>query len=363
MTQTQQESSAFSPRPVVRFRGRDQAVVRANLLALQLDDARGSMGALEVRLKNFESRSGGSAGRAFDGEDILQIGADVAVGMGDEEHPGSMFQGYVTSIEELYDAQGGGAPQIIVLCEDALAKARIARRSKVHDEYRISDHATRLAQDLGLTPRVSGLSDSLGTQVQLNESDLAFLKRMLLERDGELQVIEGELHVRPVSDTRRGEIELSLGPQLLRCRVQADIAHQTTEVTVAGWDAEQGRRYGATSQVSDLGPGSGNSGAGVLNRALRARSEHVGHIPTRNEAEARALANTIFAQRARSFVRLEATAFGDARIRVGAHVRLRGVSPRFENTFVVVRTTHRYDRLEGFKTDFEAECAYLKEGS
>jgi phage protein D len=237
------------------------------------------------------------------------------------------------------------------------------RRSKVHDDLDVTRFVEDLAGQLGLQPRASGVSGSLGTQVQLNESDLAFLRRILAERDAELQVIEGELHVRPHADVRRGQLDLALGSDLIRCRFAADLAHQITQVTVSGWDAEQGKRFGATSRVSDLGPGSGRTGASWLTTALGARSEHVAHVPARNEDEARAIANAAHAQRARGFVKLDATAYGDPRIRVGAHVAITGVAERFENTFVVTRTTHRFDGLEGYKTDFEAESAYLKGSS
>jgi uncharacterized protein len=69
----------------------------------------------------------------------------------------------------------------------------------------------------------------------------------------------------------------------------------------------------------------------------------------------------VFDQRARGFVRAEGTATGHPSIRVGTHLQLSGVSRRFENTYYVTSTHHRYDLQEGYKTDFKAECASLGE--
>lgn len=352
---------AQSFRPRLRFGGRDHAVVTENLLSLSFEEATGTMASLEVVLLNLKSNDDGTAEAAFDSDEIIGLGTEVSLGLGLEDQPWAMFSGVVTGIEELHGIDG--PPRLVVLAEDALQKARLKRRTKVHDSLSIQALAEDLASDLGLQPRVEGFSDDIGTQVQLDESDLAFLQRLLLERDGELQVIEGELHVSPRPDVRRGTVELESGRNLLRCRVAADLAHQVTQVTVSGWDHAQGQRIGVTSAPSDFGPGRGLPAAGVLDRALGARSEHIGHVPVSDETEAQALADAAHRQRARSFVRLEGTAAGNPLIRVGAQIRLSGVGTRFSNTYQVSRTLHRFDRTAGYETDFEAGCAFLGDGS
>ena len=64
-----------------------------------------------------------------------------------------------------------------MLAEDAFQQARMARRTKVWDNVTISDVATQLASQVSLQPKITGLTDNIGVQVQLNESDLAFLRR------------------------------------------------------------------------------------------------------------------------------------------------------------------------------------------
>ncbi len=44
---------------------------------------------------------------------------------------------------------------------------------------------------------------------------------------------------------------------------------------------------------------------------------------------------------------------------MGTHDTLRGLGRRYDNTYYVVRTQHRYDLTRGYETDFEAECAFL----
>jgi phage protein D len=58
-------------------------------------------------------------------------------------------------------------------------------------------------------------------------------------------------------------------------------------------------------------------------------------------------------------VRVAGTAEGNAALRVGTHVTLRGLGPRFDNVYYVTRACHRWDVASAYETDFEAECAFL----
>jgi phage protein D len=95
-----------------------------------------------------------------------------------------------------------------------------------------------------------------------------------------------------------------------------------------------------------------------LAQALGSRSEHLGEAALTSD-EARERGDAAFDQRARRFVMAEGTADGNPLLRVGTHVRLAGLSPRFDNTYYVTSVCHRYDKQAGYTTDFEAECAYL----
>jgi phage protein D len=195
--------------------------------------------------------------------------------------------------------------------------------------------------------------------MQLNESDLAFLRRLLRRHDADLQVVGKELHVSARLDVKRGTLDLELHSQLRQVRVTADLTDQMTAATVTGWDAVAGKRVSATSKGANGGPGAGRTGAQVLRDTLGERSEHLGHLAVTTQEEAQALADTAFDRRARRFVRLDGTAEGNPALRVGTHINLTGVSRRFDNTYYVVSACHRFDVKRGYETDFEAECAFL----
>ncbi len=352
--------AVHAARPTVRVGGQAYDTVTELLLAMEMTETEGGMSTLEMRFSNIASNPEGGSAFAFEDDRVLRLGSELAVYGGDETTPQEIFRGLVTGLDAEFPEDG--PPELVVLAEDALQRARMARRTALHEEVSIAALASEIASRYGLTPTITGFSDRIGTWMQLNESDLAFLRRLLARYDGDAQVVGTELHVSPRRDVQRGTLDLRLASQLRRARVVADLAHQVTEVTVTGWDASQGQRVQKSSTGADLGPGAGRPGARLLEE-IGSRPEHIGQLAVGSDPEAQALADATFDRRARRFVALEGVAEGNPALRVGTHVTLGGLGPRFDNTYYVVRACHRYDQERGYETEFAAECAYLGAGA
>lgn len=347
----------YPSRPTVRVDGAASAKVSELLLALRVEESEGGLSSLEMTLSNVARFRDNRVNLAFEDETLIRFGTSIEVYSGDQRTPVEIFRGLVSGMEGRFEGVSG--PELVVLAEDAFQKARLARRTKVHENATIASVAQDLATQLGLSPVVTGLTSDLGVQFQLNESDLAFLRRLLSLADGDLQVVGRELHISPRKDVRRGSVELALGSQLARARVTADLAHQCTAVTTYGWDAAQGQRVSGRGTGVNLGPGTGRQGATLLQEAFGERVEHLGELCAKTDTEAQALADAAFDARARRFVRVSATATGNPTLRVGTHVSLVGMGARFDNTYYITRACHRFDVENGYETDFEAESAYF----
>jgi phage protein D len=351
----------YNPRPVVEIDGQASDKVNELLLAFEMREQEGGLTALELRLSNIASDADGGAGFAFEDESELRLGSRISVAAGDVSEPQALFRGVITGIEAEFPETD--PPELLVLAEDKLQYARMLRRTQTYRDMSVADIANEIGQRLNLQTQVSGLSSPSGTWVQLNESDLAFLRRLLRRFDADLQVVEERLEVAPISEVQREVIEMELFHDLRSVRFVADLAHQVTAVTSAGWNPLTGQAVSGRSSGVNLGPGRGRRGAALLQEAIGERVEHVGHILVTTDDEAQALADTVFDQRARRFVCAEGTATGHPSIRVGTHLQLGGISPRFENTYYVVSTHHRYDVRQGYMTDFKAESSALGEAS
>ncbi len=347
----------YTARPTIRINGAEQPRVTLLLTAMDLAEQEDGLSALELRLSNVASENDGSADLAFEDEAIFKLGDRLAVYAGNESAPTEIFSGLITALEA--DFPDAASPTLTALAEDRLQQARIKRRTRVFDDRSLADIARDIAGDLGLTPKITGFDTPLGTQVQMNESDLAFLRRLLARYDGDVQVVGTELHLSPRADVRRGAVELALHSQLRRATVLADLSHVVTEVTVTGWDPAQGARVTGRSTGGNRGPGNGRVGVELLPDVLGRRAHQIGHLAAATSDEANALAEAAFDDRQRRFVTIDGTAEGNPAVRVGTHVTLKGLGPRFSNTYYVTRCRHRFDLALGYETDFTAECAFL----
>ena len=352
--------AVYSARPTVRIDTQEAVKLSELTIGMEMTEREGGMSSLELRVSNVASDPQGGADLAFEDDAVLRLGSRIAIYAGDETAPQEVFQGVITGLEADFPEED--PPELLVLAEDLFQQARMTRRTKIHRDVAISDLATDLAHQLSLTPVITGFTENIGTQVQLNESDLAFVRRILARYDGDMQVVGNELHVSPRGDVQRGTQVLELHSQLRRARVIADLAHQVTEVTVSGWDPIQGRRVTGTSAGTHLGPGRGRRGSRVLSDAIAERTHHVGHLAVITAEEAQAMADAAYDCRARRFVCVEGTAESNPALRVGTDVILSGLGPRFDNTYYVVRACHRWDIARGYETDFEAECAFWGQG-
>lgn len=351
-------SLAFVARPTIRLNGDDNERLSSLLLGMVMSEREGGLSSLELQLSNSASLRTGLAEYAFDAGGELDFGQEIVVGAGDSRQPIEIFRGRITGIEGIFSESA--PPELIVLAEDALQPLRFRRRSRTFEDHSLAEIARLIASDHGLSPVVDRLDDNFGPQVQLDETDLGFLRRLLARVDGDVQVVGRELHLSRRADVRRGQLTLTLGQELQSARILADLAHQITRSTARGWDIAAGQEIAATGPGSAPPPGQGRTGAEHLRSAFSARTELVSHLLNDNQAEADAVAAAAETQRARRFVRVLGTSIGKPELRVGTQLTLAGLGTWFSaTTYYTTAVRHRFDADHGYRTEFEATSAFL----
>lgn len=347
-------ATIISSRPTIAVDGATIERLTFGLIHMVVNESIEGLASLEVRLSNFASNERG-AGLAFDAGSELALGAGIAVEAGPLGAQQRIFDGRISALEAI--AGEREPPALVVRAEDRLVAARLARRTRIYTDLSLADLAQQIARNLGLNVDARDLPRVTATFAQFNESDLAFLRRVLARYDCTLRIDAGSLLV--ASRLAAGStIDLALGSQLRRVHVAADLAHQCTEVTASGWDAAQGSAFRASATGTQLGAGRGVTGADLLRRTFGERIEHLGALACVDSAEADALTRAAFDQRARRFVTARGSVEGNPRLRAGTIVALSGLGARFDNSYEVVECSHRFDLHEGYQTDFCACSAF-----
>jgi len=323
-----------SGRPTVRVDGEEKPEMEGAVRSVTLVMPADGLDALELQLNNWAALPDRDTGFAF-GE--LRLGAALEVFLGaDRERPA--FKGELTAIEERY---GERAPEIVLLGEDALVKLARKRRAKAWEQMSVADIVSAIAGDSGLQGDCD--IDVSGTFHQLNESDLAFLRRLGAGHAAAPRLDGTRLSLKR-EDAPGDPLPLAIGAEIRRLRVVADLARQPGKAVVKGYDVDAGE---------DLSKDRDRPSGSVDGDAAGAFVTHEEMFPRprpRSSAEAEAHARGAFDARAREFVSGDLVTGGDPAIRPGRTIEVSGASPRFNGAYKVVSATHRFDSVHGYET-------------
>lgn len=323
-------------RPWCRIDGALRADVQAAVLACTAGGREGEPAHAELRLLNWGGRAGADAGFLFD---ALVPGQTLALGFGDVE----VFAGDITAIEERY---GHGAPQLVLLAEDALHRLARRRASRSHAELTPAALVARLAADAGLQADCN-VDAPTATWHQLNESDLALLLRVL-DRYGVAPWLDGTTLRARRPEAPAGTIALDAmdGAEL---RLIADLAQQPVAVEVRGYNLDSGEPVRARADTQQP-PVSGASAAARLAALGWGDTETFPQPPAGSQPDADGLAAAVFGRRAGRYVHGEMALAGDARLRRGGAVELAGVAPRLAGIYRITGAWHAFDLTRGYRT-------------
>jgi phage protein D len=350
----------YTARPSLRLDGNAEPALSLALLNLVIRDSLQGIHACEATFGNWGTSEGGVGFTYFDRQ-TLELGRTLEVSIGDGEAAATVFHGRIMALEA--DFAPAAAPRVRVLAEDRLQDLRMTRRTRSFEDLSDGDIFEQIARDHGLSPDVDVDGEAHPVVVQLEESDLAFLRRRARAIGAELWLERDTLHVRGRARREGGELTLTIGQRLRSFSVRADLSHQRTRVAVGGWDpaAKEAIDEEATASVlqAEL-PGAGEvSGPALLEQAIGARAERLALPLSLSTEEARLLAQSAMRERARRFVTGSGEAEGDARLRVGAEVDVQGAGPLFEGAYTVVEALHLFDQEQGLRTRFRAERPWL----
>lgn len=260
-----------------------------------------------------------------------------------------LFAGEVTAVE--YAHVAGGTREVRVRGYDLLHRLRKRQPVRAHVQVTLRDVARELVADLGLSVDAATPGPLWRQLVQHGQSDLDFLAELadrcgvyLVLRDSALRLLtlEGEGEPMP----------LLLGESLLEATVEVNGDPACRVVSADGWDpllaqhhsaratqARQGRRVEVEAPPSLLG----SPGERVLVNELAEADAHT-------EAAAQA---ELDHRTAREVV-LTALAEGDARLRPGARVEVRGITPAVAGRYVLTAVNHVLDAQRGFVSELSS---------
>ena len=343
------EPAVLSPSPRVLIDGQDPPGLAQNLISLKVTHALNGPSRCEARFLNW-GQAGGQADFLYFGEQVLDFGRGVRI----EQAGRTLFSGAILALEA--DFPEGRAPELVLHAEDHAEALRTPRTRTFHD-VTDGDVIRQIANDHGLAVASNLDGPRHPVLAQMDQSDLAFLRGRARLAGADLWLEGDTLHVQTLLPTSAGTLSLTLGNELRRFNVTADLANQPTRVVVGGWDVEGKSELRAQADDTLLQGelGSDRSAASIVQRAFGERPYvHAGRVPL-NLDEAISEAFAEFTRRSRRFVLGHGTTGGGVIPQVGQWVKVDRLGPLFSGRYFVTDTAILFDPAAGLRTEFRVE--------
>lgn len=350
-----EQTAFYASRPTIKLDGQKNDSLSNTLLSLFVEETMLGLSHCEAHFSNWGPKDNSVNFLFFDGQTI-DFGKGLIVEMGPPDSTAEIFKGRIAGIEAQYPSQRDA--ELTVLAEDRFQDLRMERRTRSFENMSDSDVISQIASQHGLTAQVDANGPTYRVLIQLNQSDLAFLRERAAAIDAELWMDDRTLHVQAHTSRNGGTVDLNYsreGRNLREFSVLADLAHQRTSVRVSGWDVSSKDKFDeeATDSVVSGELNGDRGGSSILGQALAQRKERIVSAVPLSQQEAQAMAKARYRERARQFLKGKGVADGNPRIRVGATLNMTGLGQMFDGKYYVTMARHSFDGRNGYRTTFE----------
>lgn len=347
-------AGAASTSPSISVDGRASAAVSAALIAVSVHETVDGLARCELTLANWGQRDGQVGYLWFD-RDVIDLGLQLTVTLGDGSRRGEVFSGIVTGLRATYASTT--PPAVVVVAHDRLLALEMTRRTRTFENVGDAEAIAAVGADHGLAVEVQADGPTHRTLAQLNTSDLAFVRERARHLDADLILRGTTLEVRARSARIALDTTWHHGSDLLAFDVEAQLADQRSAVHVGGYD-----RHAKTDIDAHAGAGAiaaelegGQSGPSLVTDVFGDRVERLVRLAPDDHHCAQVLADEAMRSAARRFVTATAVIAGDARARPGTRGTVGGLGPLFSGTYGVVRVRHSFDPEHGFRSALDLE--------
>lgn len=291
--------------------------------------------------------------RQFNWVDDLRLspGNAIEIKMG-YDRLDSVIVGEITGLEPEFSEEHGST--VTVRGHDR--RHRLLRGTHTNTFIKLKDSqiAQQIASQNGLRAAVTDTKETLEYVLQNNLSDLAFLQARSQRIGYEVWIDDRTLHFQPPQYRTMASTRLEFEQDLLEFSPRLSLLNQVPQVEVRGWNWRKKEEIVSKSAANRIASMGGSKvGVNVSQERFGPASHQIVDQPVQSKAEADAIAQGQFEERALHYITGEGTCVGNPKIRAGSVIEMKGVGERFSGRYYVVAVTHIFSISEAeFRTEF-----------
>ena len=265
----------------------------------------------------------------------------------------TLITGEITALEPEFEENG----RVTLVIRGYAKGHRLHRGKKTRTFLKMTDSAivSKIAQEAGLSVKVTSTSVQHEYVIQSNQTDMEFLRFLASRNYYNVYNDGGTVYFNKADESRGSAPDLKWGENLIFFKPTVAATHQVNEVIVKGWDLKTKKEVvGRASPVTGIGPQiGGNYSPSSASSAFGSsvKSEVVNQLITKSD-EATALAKSLMKDIQNEMVQAEGKCFGEATLKPGYTVKVQNVGTRFSGDYVLTTVTHTYTPEQGYETHF-----------
>ena len=205
MADTSVQAGYYASRPTIRVEGQAQDTLGDVLLqSLMVEETTLCLFRCEASFLNWGPKDN-NVGFLLFGRELIDFGKAFSVEFGPPGSTSPVFAGRITGLEAPYPPHR--PPELAVLAEDRFQDLRMERRTRSFENQTDADVIRLIASQHGLTAQVDVDGPSYSVLVQLNQSDLAFLRERTAAIDAQLWLDNRTLYEESLAARACGEAD------------------------------------------------------------------------------------------------------------------------------------------------------------
>ena len=283
--------------------------------------------------------------------ETFKIGDSVKISMG-MDRAVEMLSGEISALEPHFDEEEES--YIDISGYDRLYRLKFGTYIRAFKEMSIGDIVRKVAEETGLSPSVDSTGGTYPTLIQNNQSNYEMLVQFAERINFEMLIDDRRLIFRKSAEGGSPALTLSYPEDLNAFSARLRAVRRGSKVEVTGWDMKnkQAVKGTAASGSSKLKMGGKVNGYELAGKFPQGQVL-VPDLYVLDDSGAKGIADAQYQRFLDEFIEGEIACRGNARIRAGINIEIKGLGGRFNGRYYVTSSLHSYSDDNGYTTTMQ----------
>jgi phage protein D len=281
----------------------------------------------------------------------VDLGVKVEIQMGYQNTLKTIIMGEITGLEPEFSQDR--VPMLVVRGHDLRHRLMRGRKTKSFTKMKDSAIASQIASARGLSPTVEDTKVDLEYVLQHNQTDWEFLQERAARIGYEVVVENKKFYFGSPRYTASKVLILTREDGLIEFSPRLSSLTQVQQVEVRSWLPKDKNEVISKAAAGQEGGTMGGKTSGAKAVKQFGESSHtIVTQPVFSKAEADQMALGQFKEMAIAYITGDGICRGNADLRAGTVIEIKGLGTRFSGLYYVTSTEHCFSHSQGYTTSF-----------